>query len=227
MKSAATYQIDRAEVLRYLGYGGQQLDPVFSERLDEAIGRCQAVSNPAFTYRIFPVCASQDGVHLAGTTLVLGGDDVAGHLAGARECAVMVATAGLSNERELQRLSCLNGLDAMLFDAAGSALVEAVADACNAQVAQDGRDRGLFAKWRFSPGYGDFPLGIQPQIIRVLAADRKLGVTATESSLLIPTKSVTAFVGLFDTPQDDARSCDRCSFAAHCKMKREGTPCYR
>lgn len=139
----------------------------------------------------------------------------------------MAATAGMANERELRRLSLLNGLDGMLFDAAGSALAEAVADACNARIVADARERGLYAKWRFSPGYGDLPLTLQPAIVQVLAADKRLGVTATDTHLLIPAKSVTAFVGLFDTPQDEKRTCANCEFAPYCELVKKGTPCYR
>lgn len=227
MGSTQTYRVNREEALRYLGYSGQQLDSSLSNRLDEAIRLCEQVSKPGFTYSIFPVDSSAGDIRLKETTLVLPGADIFGHLSGAKECAVMAATAGLSNERELRRLSLLNGLDGMMFDAAGSAFAETVADACNAAIVADGRARGLYAKWRFSPGYGDLPLSIQSDIIRVLAADRKLGMTATDSNLLIPAKSITAFVGLFESPQDDTRSCDRCTFSPHCELKRKGSPCYR
>jgi hypothetical protein len=219
--------VDRTEALRYLGYAGQEVDAAFDARLDGVIERCEQVSNPGWMYRVFPVVEEQDGLHLMGTTLVLQGSDIRKHLQGARECAVMAATAGLGNERELQRLSQLNGLDGMMFDAASSALVEAVADACNAAIVAEGRSGGLYAKWRFSPGYGDFPLDIQPAVVRVLEADRRIGITVTESLLLLPSKSITAFVGLFDNPQDDKRSCANCSFAPYCNLKEKGTPCYR
>jgi len=221
------YHVSREETLRYLGYSGQRVDASLDARVDAMVARCEEVSSPGFTYRLFPVEQSEAGVRLAGTTLVLTGHDIAAHLVGARLCAVMAATAGLSNERELRRLSLLNGLDGMLFDAAGSALAEEVADACNAAIVADARDRGLYAKWRFSPGYGDLPLALQPDIVRVLAADKKLGITATDSHLLVPAKSVTAFVGLFDTPQDDKRSCANCGFAPYCSLREKGTPCYR
>ncbi len=221
------YRVSRDEALRYLGYSGQTIDDSLERRSDGLIESCERVSNPGWTYRVFPVLADPDGLRLVGTTLVLRGSDIRAHLEGARECAVMAATLGLANERELRRVSLLNGLDGMMFDAASSSLVEAVADACNAAIATESRGRGLYAKWRFSPGYGDFPLSIQPDVIRVLAADKQLGVTVTDSCLLLPAKSVTAFVGLFDEPQDDRRSCTNCSFAPYCEMKRKGEPCYR
>lgn len=220
------YRIDRTEALRYLGYTGQQMDASLEDRFAQAVARCEEVSNPGFTYRVFPVEGLPEGIRLAGTTLVLKGRDIATHLAGARECAVMAATAGLANERELRLRSAMNGLDGMLFDAAGSALVETVADACNAAIIADAHARGLHAKWRYSPGYGDLPLDVQPAILRVLDAGKRLGITTEASNLMIPAKSVTAFVGLFETPQEGKRSCVSCSFAPFCELRKRGSSCH-
>lgn len=219
--------ISRSEVLRYLGYAGQQVDPSLDARIDAMIERCEHVSSPGWVFQVFPVDASGDAIRLVGTTLALPGDDIHRHLGGARLCAVMAATAGMANERELRRLSLVNKLDGMFFDAAASALAEAVADACNAAIVAEARGRGLFTNWRYSPGYGDCPLDLQPQLIDVLGAGKALGLSATESNLLIPVKSVTAFVGMFDEPQEDKRSCSGCQLAQHCELRRNGTPCYR
>lgn len=53
-----------------------------------------------------------------------------------------------------------------------------------------------FAARRFSPGYGDLPLSLQPAMLRLTGADRMLGVQAGPSFLMTPMKSVTAVVGL-------------------------------
>lgn len=221
------YPVNRAEALRYLGYAGQQTAAGLEVRIDALLARCEATSNPGFTYRIFPCDDTHGDIRLTGTTLVLTGADIFAHLQGAKQVAVMAATAGLGNERELRRLSATNGLDAAVYGAAGSALVETVGDACNAQIVQAARARGLWCNWRYSPGYGDLPLDLQSTVVRVLDADKKLGITVTDSNLLIPSKSITAFVGLFDTPQDDKRSCANCSFAPYCNLRKAGTPCYR
>lgn len=221
------YQVNRDEALRYLGYAGQITAPDLDARMDRLFALCERTSNPGFTYRIFPCDDRQGDIRVVGTTLVLTGADIYEHLKGARKVAVMAATAGLGNERELRRLSFENGLDAAIYGAAGSALVETVGDACNAQIVEEARSQGLWCNWRYSPGYGDLPLSLQPGIVRVLQADKKLGITVTDSHLLLPAKSITAFVGLFDTPQDDKRSCANCSFASFCNLRKAGTPCYR
>jgi hypothetical protein len=54
---------------------------------------------------------------------------------------------------------------------------------------------------RFSPGYGDFDLSVQTNICDVLKTGKTIGVTLTDSLLMMPSKSVTAVVGLFRTEQ--------------------------
>ena len=49
---------------------------------------------------------------------------------------------------------------------------------------------------RYSPGYGDLPLELQREIIRVLDCGRTIGITLTESLLMQPSKSVTAVIGM-------------------------------
>ena len=47
-------------------------------------------------------------------------------------------------------------------------------------------------KPRRSPGYGDLPLALSRTILAELDAPRKIGVSITDSNLLVPSKSVTA-----------------------------------
>ena len=72
------------------------------------------------------------------------------------------------------------------------------------QVCQDLKARyekeGLYLRPRFSPGYGDFPLNCQPQILHGLEAGKRVGITLTEGFLMMPTKSVTAVMGLGENP---------------------------
>ena len=221
------YTLDRSEALRYLGYAGQSIDPSLNEHIEELFVHCEQVSQPGWIYRIFPVNAKPDSIHLEGCTLVLKGADIFKHLHEARFCAVMAVTCGLPNERELMRLNALGGVDALVFDAAGSALVESAADACNADIVSRAHSEGLFTNYRYGPGYGDLALDIQGELLRVIGADKALGMSTTESNMLIPTKSVTALVGLFNEPQESQPTCANCSFTAYCTLREKGQTCYR
>ena len=227
------YKVNRAEALRYLGYAGQALDAEMEARIDKNIAACEREARPGFVFRSFPIETCERGVRLAGSSLVLEGADIARHLKGAAECAVFACTLGMANEAAMARRKAQSALDAAIYGAAGSSLVESVADACEATVVADAAKRGMRTNWRYSPGYGDLPLALQPEIVRVLAADKRLGMVSTESNLLIPAKSVTAFVGLFDADAkfDEASgvkaSCDGCACRQSCTLRAAGTPCWK
>lgn len=141
--------------------------------------------------------AGSPGVLVRGAGLPLPGEDIVRFLEGATHCALMAVTLGAQREQELQRRTALSATDALLYDAACSALAEAAADALQERVARSAGEHGLeILAGRFSPGYGDLPLDVQKPLLAALDAYRALGLAATESCLLVPRKSVTAVVGL-------------------------------
>ena len=97
------------------------------------------------------------------------------------------------------------------WHAACSAYVEAAVEQMDQQVKTDAAVHGLAGNWRFSPGYGDCPLSAQRSIVNALNATRLIGLTVTPTSLLMPTKSVTAVIGLFDGEVHDAQSRPTCN----------------
>ena len=220
--------VDRFEVLRYLGFRGQAVSDELDRRLDELVARAIAVARPRGALRSFRVARrGGDLVELEGTTLSLRGRDIARHLSDAVEVVVFAVTLGAGTERELSFLSATDSLAQVVVDSASSTLVERAADAANARAVAYGAERGLHASSRFSPGYGDMPLESQPEFLAATDATRRLGITLTDSNLMIPTKSVTAVVGLHSTPQPGARSvCSVCQFREFCSLRESGRTCH-
>lgn len=204
-----------AEVLRYLGYRGQELTPAILACVDEMTARCAEVSRPGAIWEAF-----------TPADLRLPGADIAHHLADAVEVVLVAVTIGHGVDRELRKLSLVDPLGQLVFDAAATAAVERLADETEATIRAVARERGMYCSWRFSPGYGDLPLDVQPNLLARLNATRRLGITLTESNLMIPTKSVTAIVGIHPTPQPGlASSCDVCTLSPHCTLRERGMSC--
>ena len=175
---------------------------------------------PASVVPVFPELV------LRGTTLAPRGRDICAHLAGAVSVGVLAVTLGLACERELRRLSITDPLDGMIFDAAATTLVERAADAAEAQLVAVASERGLYTNSRYSPGYGDWGLEAQPQMLAAVDAQRQLGLTLTPTLLLVPTKSVTAVVGMFATPQPTSkRLCGKCLCREFCTIRKKGRTC--
>lgn len=235
----ARLTLDRDEALRYLGYAGQELDAQLLARFEQLAQTCERELRPACVQAAFPLDAEMTRweddewpqVALASCGLVLPGRDIAHHLHGAREVVLMACTLGAASERELRKYAAISPTDALMYGAAASALVEAAANACDAAIAADAAARGLFAGSRYSPGYGDLPLFVQSAFLEALDAPRRIGLRATEGDVLVPTKSVTAVIGLFDDPQplregDSARSCTTCPLRGNCRLKEKGRTCH-
>ena len=113
-------------------------------------------------------------------------------LAGCNTVILFAATVGIALDRLLTKYSKAAPTKAILLSAFGTERVESLCDAFNRDIATE---YGCTAP-RFSAGYGDCSLEVQRDIVRVLDCARKIGVTLTESLLMSPAKSVTAFIGI-------------------------------
>lgn len=227
------YEIDRDEVLRYLGYAGQSLEDDLSTRIDAIITRCESELTPKSVAAYFDIAATKlDGnkpaIALLDTPLVFEGEDISRRLDGAKSCAVFACTLGAKSEQELARLKATGSLDALIYDAACSALVELAADDVEAEIIAEAHSQKRFTNDRYSPGYGDFPLTVQPQLLKALRAYERIGLTTTETNLLLPTKSVTAVVGIFEQPPTESKSrdCASCHVRDYCRLRASGKVCH-
>ena len=212
-------QVNISEALRYLGAP--------SDAATEALVRLAAAEleqkvQPRFVYRVLPVTMTETGPSLAG--LVLPGEMARRMLRDAAQAAILVCTLGAGFETLLRVTEARNMARAAALDACGSAFVETGCDAAEREIAARFSDRYLTD--RFSPGYGDLPLALQPEILRLTDAERRLGITLTESLLMVPTKSVTAILGICDTPQPARiRGCSQCHLKQTCAFRKRGTTC--
>ena len=222
-------------MLHYLGYHGQDIEPELAARIDRVVTDLERSVTPRGVRQVFPVDASgldADGepcIRLAGTTVELRGRDIYRHLKDTRLCALLACTLGMESERTLRMLGSQHPLESAVFDAACSAYVEAAVEEMDTAAKRDAAALGLTGNWRFSCGYGDCPLDAQPAIVATLNATRLIGLTVTPTNLLLPSKSVTAMIGLFDGPVHDADSrptCSVCRMRAHCAFRARGTTCY-
>lgn len=188
--------IDRKEALRYMGYRGQSVDENTAKLLDDCIAEINDISKNSFLYKIFDIEPGEEGLHLKGTTLVLKGQDIAGHLQRAEKCAVIAVTLGLEADKRISFYSKTDLTKGLIFDACATAAVESLCDTVQEKIEAEAKSMGFETTSRYSPGYGDFSIGIQKELTKVLRTYERLGLSVNESSIMIPRKSVTAFIGI-------------------------------
>ena len=114
----------------------------------------------------------------------------------------------------------------VVLDSCGIQAVEQIADMAEQEIEACVSSEGYHLTWRFSPGYGDLPLDTQKELVQVLDMHRKIGVSLTDSCLMVPSKSVTAILGISDTKRDKRENkCDFCNNRQKCIFRKRGTRC--
>ncbi len=160
------------------------------EGVRRLMGEVCACAHPAYCYVKVPVAYPRAGVvSVDGKEIVSAG--LLKNLGGAREAYLLCVTLGAEVDRFLRRLSVRSGAAHFMADAIASALAEALCEYADGRI-RNGETLGA----RFSPGYGDLPLYCQPDILKRLNAERLLGITLTDAMLMLPTKSITAIIGV-------------------------------
>lgn len=214
--------LSRAEIMQYLH--APKLDSTLSAMLDTAMEELCAVIHPRTLWCVCPVSRTDSGIALG--TLPLRGKDIAEHLTGCTEAVLLGATLSGGVDSMIRRAQQQDMTRALLYDAIAGAAVETVCNALEQQIKARFADKYAYFTERFSPGYGDFPLTQQRELIALLDAPRKIGLTVTPHCTMLPMKSVTALIGLSNQPVHDARrftcgrNCSECPYRESCSMSR-------
>lgn len=211
-------QTEESEALRYLGYRGSPAGEDIRRRvsfcLDELTEKCPGRS----VSRRFPV-ALGDGCVTVGN-LKIESKDLRKHLSGCSEAYLFAATLGAQADLLLERHSKTDMSLAAVFQAAAAARVESICDREQERLEAETGEK-LHLRPRFSPGYGDFSIRYQKDLLRVLDCPKRIGLSMTESFLLVPTKSVTAVIGITaDKTSCHIGKCMECN-AKNCPFRKE------
>lgn len=213
----------RDDALRYLRVRGEAPREL-RERVERVLTELSETLPPKHRYRVFPLKQTSEGMALDGSAVTLTGELAAKMLSGCDTAVLLACTLGAEFERRLRAMEKRDMGEAAILDACASAWVEHGCDLAEAEIAERFAPRYLTD--RFSPGYGDLPLSLQPAVLAALDAERRLGVHAGESLLMIPTKSVTAILGVSDEPQPArVRGCAYCSMNKTCAYRKGGKSC--
>lgn len=213
---------DIEEALRYLGV--QNAPENLRRQAAETAEALASFLQPRYTYKVYDLEFQDERILLCGSGVTLTGASASKMLAECTQAALLACTLGSPFDLRLTALQARDMAQAVVYDACGSAFAETGCDAACAELAARFPDR--FLTDRFSPGYGDLPLSLQPDICAALDASRRLGLHVTDSLLLNPVKSVTAVVGLSSRPQKARiRGCAYCQMRDTCALRKGGKSC--
>ncbi len=186
--TAAEISIDPEEVAVYLGYYSTEITEDIKKLIDECINEFLSVASFNACYATVPVRI--DGEADLGF-FKTECSSLKKNLSGCDYAHIFAATTGIEAHRYLERCSVISPLKGIAADCVGSAAIEAFCDKINSSF-----ENCECLRPRFSPGYGDLPLECQKDIIEFLQTKKNIGMSLTESLMMVPVKSVTAIIGI-------------------------------
>ena len=207
-------KLNRTEAVRYLGGAGIQLNYRMDMLFDECERLILSHANPKFLYLEKPLPCDE---------FVLG-NDVKNHLKGCTSAILFCATIGAEIDKLIRINQISDMAKAVVLDSLASVAIEQLCNKADEVLAE--KYKGSYLTFRYSPGYGDYPLRVQNEFLKTLDAPRKIGLSANDSFLLTPTKSVTAIIGVSPEPiEKKKRGCATCNMRGKCLYARKGEHC--
>lgn len=184
--------IETKDIIRYLRMDSAQPDPALSQRILALRKPADDAMRPARIWKRFPL--SDNRIVSGGHTLPVTGM-LSAHLKGCQEVYLVCGTLGAGFDALLRKVSATSGADALIVQAIGTAAIERLMDSIEDEINGE-LTAGESITSRYSPGYGDFPLSEQRTVLTLLDASRKAGVSLTDTMLMVPSKSVSAVIGI-------------------------------
>lgn len=188
------------EAIRYLGYGKSEVDEKTRAMIAESFLELQSLAEKRYVSRTYDISFPQDGQINVGQ-LEIQSRSLCKNLCGCSKVYLFAATLGTEVDRQIRKYEVTDLPKAVVFQACAAAYLEEYCDMLEESVAFEIRGKEGNIRPRFSPGYGDFSIIHQKDVLGMLDAGKTIGLTMTEGYMLTPSKSVTALIGIGDTKE--------------------------
>jgi len=207
--------INDKEVLRYLGYKGAEADERVHSLITEMIELFSENVVPKSVYGLWDCQIDSSTISFGGISVK--SKNLREHLKDCRHAVLLAATLGTEADTLIRRFSIQDMGKAVIAQAVCAAMIEAycdfIADEIECEIFQKTEIDGLYPTPRFSPGYGDFDISHQKDILNILNCSR-IALTLTDGYMLIPSKSVTAVIGFSKEKKHVTQKCESCAVSS-------------
>lgn len=222
--SFADLHIASSEIYEAMGYVDTVPDEAVEEEVRGVLGRVEAVVSPRFCFFI-------SGGELDETKEMLSVNDtffnigkiITRQLRGSSTYAFFAATAGADFEKFQHALQQEGDMvEIYIADAIGSIMAEKAADCMETALDEYIRDRGWKHTNRFSPGYCGWHVSEQKKLFPLFPSAEPCGIRLTDSSLMLPIKSVSGVIGVGDSVRKLEYTCGLCNYDRCYRRKQRG-----
>lgn len=184
----------RREIYRYLRLEGNAPDAATSDDVERNLKRLEDAISLRHVASLRPVTKEGDAIVFGDFSTE--SEMLQKNMKTSEYALLFAMTLGPAVDRLISRLLITSKADAFITDACCAEYLESYANAYCAHVREEAAQQGFIAHPRFSPGFADFGLEFQWPLIRSLQADKKMHIALTEGNMLVPTKTITALMGL-------------------------------
>jgi hypothetical protein len=201
---ALTYNellIDASAVYEQMGYRDALPDEVTQQEVRRIVEEVRPLVKPQFCFFVTRTLPPFEM-----------GRIIERQLRGSEAYALFVCTAGVEFEQYQQQLKSDGDMvRVFIADALGSVIAEKTADQMEVALQASIEKLGWRHTNRFSPGYCGWHVS-QQQLLFPLFEGHTCDVTLTESSLMVPIKSVSGIIGLGANVRHLDYTCGLCDF---------------
>ena len=209
--------LDKSEIRRYSGYKEKfKIIPQIEEKIDILIKEVKNKARVKYVYDIFDININQDEVEFSN--LKFKSKYLAKNLENCNKIILIAITLGNEIDMMIRRYSSLDSASMVLIQAISAEYLEKYIDKIENEVIES-FETPIYLKPRFSPGYSDLDISHQKDVISILNANKKIGLSSTASYMLTPSKSVTAIIGITDKDYKKAKNkCALCNLK-NCEVR--------
>jgi len=209
------------EVLRYLGYHGADVDEQIASQIAQISEETAAALNAKNVFGIWDCHAEGDTGTVALGEVKIKSQNLARHLNCCSKAVLFAATLGTEADNLIRKYSAMDMEKALIAQAVCAVMIEDYCDTVVCKAAQSPLLKELYPVARFSPGYGDFDISWQKDVLKLLDCEKQIALTLTDGYMLIPSKSVTAVVGFGkERAECEKEKCSRCA-NTQCTYRKE------
>ena len=198
------------EAVRYLGYGKNAVDEKILQEIQNCFRELEELADKKSIYRSFELSLKDENELKIGN-VEINSRNLRTNLKDCKQVVLLTATLGTEVDRLIRKAQIVDMAKAVVMQACAAVVLEEYCDELQEKIAKQFRMEGKYIRPRFSPGYGDFSIKHQRDVLAMLEASKRIGVTMTDSYMLTPTKSVTAVIGIGDAEMNcNLNSCEEC-----------------
>lgn len=190
--TASGLSIPYAQIIRYAGI----LNGEVPDSVNDLVNKCLPVIENSAKYKAcfleVPVTINDNLVSFDCFEVV--SKNLSVLLKGCEKAILVAATAGIEIDMIIKRAEVTSKAEALILNSIAIAGIEKYMAVLNEYFKE--MYKGYELRPRYSPGYGDVPLGLQKELLGTLDTKRKIGVALSDSLLMTPQKSVSAIIGV-------------------------------